>query len=148
MNGSTVTLYDHTGAEITTQTAAPGFTISTTDSGANFAVTETVAGVESAPVIALEQTILTSLASSDSATFLTTGQVQVGANEYLNLYTAATAPVSPVNPDLVYDPNAHTLSFEVAGQSPVVLLTLGTATHPAALDPSEIFVKHGARSRP
>jgi hypothetical protein len=144
VNGATVTLYDHTGAPVTTQTAAPGFTISAADGGANFAVTETVSGVESAPVIALEQTILTSTATSDSAAFLTTGQIQVAANEFVNLYTTATAPVSPVNPDLVYDPTAHTLSFEAGSQSPVVLLTLGTATHPAALDPSEIFVKHFA----
>ena len=144
VNGATVTLYDHTGAPVTTQTAAPGFTISAADGGANFAVTETVSGVKSAPVIALEQTILTSTATSNSAAFLTTGQIQVAANEFVNLYTTATAPVSPVNPDLVYDPTAHTLSFEVGSQSPVVLLTLGTATHPAALDPSEIFVKHFA----
>ncbi len=142
VNGATVTLYDHTGTSVTTQSAAPGFTISAVDGGANFAVTETVGGIESAPIIALDQTILTTAAAGDSVTFMTTGQVQVAANEFVNLYTTATAPVSPVNPDLVYDPTAHTLSFEVAGHAAIVLVTLGTATHPAALDPSEIFMKH------
>src|SRR6185312_9002469 len=97
VNTATVTLYDNTGASVTTTSAAPSFTISTADGGANFAVTELVSGVESAPIIALEDTILTARATSDSATFLTTGQVQVAANEYVNLYTTATAPAAPLH---------------------------------------------------
>src|SRR6185312_2583075 len=73
VNTATVTLYDNTGTSVTTTSAAPSFTISAADSGANFAVTELVSGVESAPIIALEDTILTARATSDSATFLTTG---------------------------------------------------------------------------
>ncbi len=144
VNGATVTLYSASGSEITTTTASPAFTVSALEAGPgiNVVATETVNGTESAPIIALEQTILTNAAATDSATFATSGQVQVGTNEYMNVYTAGSQPTNPTNPILVYDPAAHTLSFEAAGHSDIVLVTLGTATHPASLDPSEIFVKH------
>ena len=144
VNGAAVTLYAADGSVVTTTSASPLFTVSAAESGSgiNVAATETVGGTESAPIIALEQTILTGAATADGATFATSGQVQVGTNEYMNLYTAGSQPGSPANPILVYDPTAHTLSFDAAGHSDVVLLTLGTATHPASLDPSEIFVKH------
>ncbi len=144
VSGATVTLYSASGSVVTTTSASPSFTVSAAESGSgvDVAVTETVGGTESAPIIALEQTILTNAATADGATFATTGQVHVGTNEYMNLYTAGSQPASPANPVLVYDPTAHTLSFDAAGHSEVVLLTLGTATHPASLDPSEIFVKH------
>jgi hypothetical protein len=144
MNGSAVTLYSASGSVLTTSSASPTFTVSAAESGSgvNVAVTETFGGVESAPIIALEQTILTNAATTDGATFATSGGVQVGAVGYMNLYTAGSLPASYANPILVYDPTAHTLSFDAPGQSAIVLLTLGTATHPASLDASEIFVKH------
>ncbi len=144
MNGSGVTLYSASGSVVTTSSASPAFTVSAAESGSgiNIAVTETYGGVESAPIIVLEQTILTNVATTDGASFATSGQVQVGTNEYMNLYTAGSQPSNSANPFLVYDPSAHTLSFDATSASPIVLLTLGTATHPASLDPSEIFVKH------
>jgi hypothetical protein len=109
-------------------------------------VTETVgasaATSESAPIIALEKTVLTNAVTADSATFAASGAVQVGVGQYTDLYTTATAPTHPTNPVLVYDPTAHTLSLDVDGFSPVVLVTLGTATHPTALTAAEIFIQH------
>lgn len=143
VNGATVHLYDASGNPLTsTPVAASAFTVMTADAGVNFALTETVGGTESAPIIILDQTILTSDATSDSATFATSGQVQVGTNAFVNLYTAGSQPTSPANPVLVYDPTAHTVSFDAAGHAPIVLLTLGTSTHPGSLDPSEILIKH------
>ena len=106
------------------------------------AVSATAATSESAPIIALEQTVLTSAATLASATFATSGQVQVDVGKYVNLYTAATVPAHPASPALVYDSGAHTLSLAIDGNAPLVLVTLGTATHPTTLDPAEIIIKH------
>ena len=110
-------------------------------------VTETMPGhsaaaAESAPLIAVDQTIIT--ADAGLASFSGTGSassVQVGTSEYMQLYTAGSQPASPVNPILVYDPSAHTLSFDV-GSTAIVLVTLGAPTHPASLSPAEIAVIH------
>jgi hypothetical protein len=104
--------------------------------------TYSAAAGESAPVVAIDQaTIIT---DAGIASFATTGgaaSVQVGTSEYMPLYTAALQPSNPSEPVLVYDPNAHTLSFDL-GATSVVLVTLGAATHPTSLDASEIFVTH------
>jgi hypothetical protein len=102
----------------------------------------TAAAAESAPLIAIDQTIIT--ADAGAASFSSTGgasTVQVGTNEYMQLYTAGAQPANPVDPVLVYDPSAHTLSFDVASSS-IVLVTLGAQTHPALLSPAEIAVLH------
>ncbi|HEY1933953.1 MAG TPA: hypothetical protein VGG99_18230 [Acetobacteraceae bacterium] len=147
VSGATVTLYSATGTVLTTASASPGFTISAAESGQgiNVVATETPSGGnESAPIIALEQTILTTAASTDHVSFAASGDVQVGTGEFMNLYTLGSQPATPSNPELIYDPSVHTLSY-VDGTSTIVLVTLGgTATHPASLDASEIFVKHYA----
>ena len=148
VSDATVTIYSASGSVLTTSSAAPGFNISAVESGSgiNVSVTEQVgasaATSESALIVVLEQAILTT--DAGAASFVSSGgagMVQVGVNEYMHLYTAGSQPATPVNPVLVFDPVAHTLSFDVASSS-VVLVTLGAATHPASLDPSEIFVKH------
>ena len=97
---------------------------------------------ESAPIIVLERDILTTQASTNGATFASSGQVQVGVGQYVDLYSVSNAPANPSNPALVYDSSLHTLSLYIDGHSPLVLVTLGSATTPASLDPSEIFVRH------
>ena len=149
VDGATLNVYASSGASLS-QTAgvSAAFTADAAEGsiGNGVVVTETVgasaATSESAPIIALEQTVLTDAATADSATFAGSGSVQVGVGQYVNLYTTATAPASPANPVLVYDATAHTLSLDITGHAPLVLVTLGSATHPASLDPSEIVVKH------
>jgi hypothetical protein len=145
---ATVTVYDASGGVLTTDTAAPGFTVTAADSGGNLALTETVgmnaASSESAPMVLLEKTVLEGTVSGDGASFAGAGAVQVGAGEFLNVYDSGSAPANPANPVLVYDAVQHTLSLDVAGHAPVVLVTLGGATSPAHLDASEIIVKHQA----
>jgi hypothetical protein len=149
VDGATLNVYASDGTSLS-QTAGvtASFTASASEGsiGNGVVVTETVGASaaisESAPIIALERTILTDAATADGATFAGSGQVQVDAGAYVNIYTTATAPGSPANPALVYDAAAHTLSLDVGGHAPLVLVTLGGATVPAALDPSEIFVRH------
>ena len=149
VDGATLNVYASGGASLS-QTAgvAASFTANASEGsiGNGVVVTETVgasaATSESAPIIALEQTVITGAVTGASATFAGSGSVQVATGEYLNLYTTANAPASPANPDLVYDATAHTLSLDIAGHSPLVLVTLGGATHPTSLDPSEIIVQH------
>ena len=149
VDGATLNVYASSGASLS-QTAgvSAAFTADAAEGsiGNGVVVTETVgasaATSESAPIIALEQTVLTDAATADSATFAGSGSVQVGVGQYVNLYTTANAPVAPANPVLVYDATAHTLSLDITGHAPLVLVTLGSATHPASLDPSEIVVKH------
>ena len=145
---ATVTLYDASGSVLTTTSAAPGFTVSAADAGVNMALTETVganpATSESAPVVLLEQALLEGIVTSDSASFAGSGAVHVAGSEYLDLYSLAAAPAHPGSPVLVYDAGLHTLSLDVDGHAPVVLVTLGGATTAAQLDASEILVKHQA----
>ena len=141
--GASVSVYDNAGHLLSnTGENNASFVVTAPDagSGSNFSITETVAGVESAPVVVLNATTLEGLVSGASATFSNAGQIQVGTGEYLNLYTAgATLPNAPA---LVYDPTAHTISLDIPNTAPVVLITLGAATHPASIDPTEILVKH------
>lgn len=95
----------------------------------------------SAPLIYLEDTILTGQATADNATFAGSGQIQVASGEDPNLYTAGSQPGTLANPVLVYNPGLHTLSYDDS-HGAIVLVTLGTTTNPTSLDPSEIIVKH------
>ena len=149
VDGATLNVYASDGTALSrTAGVTASFTASASEAsiGNGVVVTETVgasaATSESAPIIALERTILTDAATAGGATFAGSGQVQVDVGKYVDLYTTATAPASPANPVLVYDATAHTLSLDVGGHAPLVLVTLGGATVPAALDPSEIFVRH------
>jgi hypothetical protein len=145
---ATVTLYGGDGHVLTTTGAAPGFTVSAADASVNMSLTETVganaATSESAPVVLLEQASLESIVSTDSASFAASGAVHVAGSEYLDIYSAAAAPLHPLSPVLVYDATQHTLSLDVDGHTGVVLVTLGGATTAASLDASEILVKHQA----
>ena len=141
--GASVSVYDHSGTLLSsTVEGSASFTVSAPDSGSggNFSITETVGGVESAPVVVLNASTLEGLVSGASSSFSNSGEIQVGAGEYLNLYTAGAS--LPNAPALVYDPNAHTISLDIPNASPVVLVTLGASTHPASIDPTEILVKH------
>jgi hypothetical protein len=143
VTGASVNVYDHGGVLLSsTMESSPSFVVTAPDAGPgnNFSITETVNNVESAPVVVLNASTLEGLVSGASSAFSTSGQIQVGVGEYLNLYTAgATLPNAP---SLVYDPNAHTISLDIPSAAAVVLITLGASTHPASIDPSEILVKH------
>jgi hypothetical protein len=149
ISGATLNVYASSGS-LLSQTSGVGasFTADALESaiGNGVVVTETVgasaATSESAPIIALEKTVLTTTATNDGATFAGSGAVQVGVGQYIDIYTTTTALAHPTDPVLVYDPTAHTLSLNIDGHSPVVLVTLGTATHPTALTAAEIFIQH------
>jgi hypothetical protein len=154
VSGATLNVYAASGSELHSSTlGSSSISVTQADTfgtvGGAVVVTETMPGhtaatAESAPLIAIDQTVITT--DAGAASFSSTGgasTVQVGTNEYMQLYTAGSQPASPVNPVLVYDPTAHTLSFDVASTS-IVLVTLGAQTHPASLDPAEIFVTHFA----
>ena len=149
VDGATLNVYASDGTSLS-QTAGVGasFTANASEGsiGNGVVVTETVgasaATSESAPIIALEATVLTDAATFAGATFAGSGSVRVGAGQYVNVYTTANAPAHPGNPDLVYDATAHTLSLDIDGHAPLVLVTLGAATHPASLDPTAIVVQH------
>ena len=134
----------------TTPNTAASFdaTAAVGDIGDAIVVTEivgsTAATSESHPIIGLERETITDFATLHSATFATSGEVQVDTNQYVDLYNSASAPSTPTNPILVYNPNAHTLALHVTGQSPLVLVTLGAATTPDELNDDYIFVRHFA----
>ena len=151
VDGATLNVYAADGTSLSrTAGVTAAFTADASEGsiGNGAVVTETVgasaATSESAPIIALEKTVITDAATAASATFAGSGSVQVGVGEYLNVYTTANAPASPANPYLVYDATAHTLSLDITGHAPLVLVTLGGATHPASLDPAEIVIQHFA----
>ena len=151
IDGATLNVYASSGALLSQSAGVTAaFTADAAEGsiGNGMVITETVgasaATSESAPIIALEQTVITDAATAASATFAGSGSVQVGAGEFIDVYTTANAPTSPPNPYLVYDATAHTLSLDIAGQAPLVLVTLGAATHPTSLDPSEILIQHFA----
>jgi hypothetical protein len=152
VSGATLNVYAASGSELHSSTLGTA-SISVTQAdafgtvGGAVVITETMpshsaATAESAPLIAIDQTVITT--DAGEASFASTGgasSVQVGTNEYMQLYTAGSQPASPANPVLVYDPTAHTLSLDVASTS-IVLVTLGAQTHPASLNPAEIFITH------
>jgi hypothetical protein len=148
--GATLNVYAHDGASLGSsvlQSAAISLTQTEAAAGGALVITETMpsqaaAAGESAPIIAIDQTVITTDAGAASfASSGGNGMVQVATNEYMHLYTLGAQPGSPANPVFVYDPAGHTLSLDV-GNSSIVLVTLGAQTHPASLDPSEIFVTH------
>jgi hypothetical protein len=154
VSGATLHVYAAGGSALSSSVlGSSAISVSQSDAfgtvGGAVVITETMPGHtaaagESAPIIALDQTVITTDATAASASFSASGgagMVQVGVNEYMTLYTAGQQPAHPTNPVLVYDPSAHTLSFDVASTS-IVLVTLGAATHPASLDASEINIKH------
>ncbi len=149
VDGATLVVYAGSGAQLSSTagvTASFDASASTGSIGNGMVVTEIVGGSaatsESAPIIALERAVLTTEAANDGATFAGSGQIQVDTGKFVNLYTAGSAPAHPTSPVLVYDPNAHTVSMAVEGHTPLVLVTLGAATTPASLDPSEILIRH------
>ena len=146
--GGTVRLYASDGTLLSTQTqAAGGFSVSTSDTGAGhaFSLTEAGpgAGAEGAPLVILDAAALEAEVAAAGASFASSGAIQVDTGKAVNLYTAGAVP-NLLQPALVYDPTAHTLSLDIPGQSPIALLSLGSTTHPASLDASEIIFKvHG-----
>ena len=142
--GGTVHIYAQDGTLVsTTPEANAGFTITATDTtpGQNFAITESVGGVEGAPLVVLDAAALEAAANVPGVTFSSSGQFQIDPGRYVNLYEAGSVPALS-HPALVYDPVAHTISLDLPGGGAVPLITLGGTTHPASLDLSEIVIKH------
>ncbi len=142
--GGTVHVYAQDGTVISsTHQANAGFTVTAPDTAPfhNFEITETVGGVEGAPLVVLDATGLESIASAAGVTFSSSGQIQVDPGKFLNLYEAGSVPAL-AHPALVYDPVAHTISLDLPGGGVVPLITLGGTTHPSSLDLSEIVIKH------
>ena len=144
VSGATLHVYAGSGgtdlSHPTLGAAAVSATVAESAIGNAVVVTESVNGVESAPIIAIELNAVTTAAGG--ATFASAGAVQVGVGQFVDLYTKVAAPTAPPNPILVYDPNAHTLSLNVAGHAPVTLVTLGSTTTPTSLTAAEIFIQH------
>jgi hypothetical protein len=140
--GASVNIYDAGGNLLSsTHEANASFTVSAPDPGATgFSITESVNGVESAPVVVLDAAALENAVSIASASFANSGEIQVDAGKYLNLYTAGAQ--LPNAPSLVYDPHAHTISLDIPNAAPITLITLGASTSPTSIDPTEILVKH------
>ncbi len=142
--GGTVHVYGADGTLITSNMEAnAGFTVSVADAapGHSFSVTESVGGVEGAPLVVLDAAALEGAAAAAGISFASTGAIQVDTGKALNLYEAGSVPTL-THAALVYDPVAHTISLEGPAGAPVTLVTLGGTTHPASLDLSEIVIKH------
>lgn len=143
--GATVNIYDAGGTLISVNPESQAaFTVTAPDPGAGhaFAITETVNGVESAPVVVLEAGLLETAAAAADAAFAASGAIAVDSGKYINLYTTGSVPQNMQVAALVYDPAAHTISLDLPHTQPITLITLGASTHPATLDASEILVKH------
>ena len=143
--GGTVQVYNETGSLLSSAVhPTAGFTITTADAapGQNFAITETVHGVEGAPLVVLDASAIEAAVTQASGNFATSGSIQIDTNKYVNLYEANATPQGLTAPALVYNPTAHTVSLDIPGSAPVTLITLGGSTHPASLDLSEIIIKH------
>ncbi len=148
VSGATLHVYGGTGAPAssTVEGSSGSFIVTVPDSGtganANFSITETVNGVESAPVVVLDQAALETAVSQAMGTFASSGEIQVDTGKYINLYTAASNLVLPNAPALVYNPVSHTISLDVPNAQAITLITLGASTSPASLEISEILIKH------
>lgn len=149
--GSTVKVYDqHGGLLSAIREGHSGFTITAADTvdhsgnGQAFAFTEVVNGVESAPVVVLDQAAIEAAVTAAGATFANNGAISLNHNnETLAIYTAGVdVPQNLANPALVYDPHAHTVSLDIPNSAPLVLITLGAATDPAAAAALDVVVKH------
>jgi hypothetical protein len=143
--GATVNIYDSTGTLLsTTLESQAGFTVTAPDTGTGhaFAITETVSGVESAPMVVLEANLLETAVAAAGAQFGSSGAIEVDSGKYLNLYLSTAVPQNLQAPALVYNATAHTVSLDIPGASAITLITLGSSTHPASLDLSEILIKH------
>jgi hypothetical protein len=143
VTGGTVHVYGADGTLLASdQSASSEFVVSAAAPGTNFTVTETLFGTEGAPVVALNASLLENAVALAHGTFASSGAIQVGNGEFLNLYTAGSVPLNLAHAALVYDPVAHTVSLEVGGGAPITLITLGGTAHPANLDISEILITH------
>jgi hypothetical protein len=146
---ATVKIYNEQGSLISaTHEGQSSFTITASDpadahgNGQFFVVTEVTNGVESAPLVVLDEGAIQAAVAAAGATFANAGGVTVAANEHLAVYTAGAVPQNLANPVLVYDPHAHTVSLDIPNSAPIVLVTLGTSTDPAALTAADFVVKH------
>ncbi len=143
--GGMVQVYNESGSLLSSAVHPnAGFTITTTDAapGQSFAITETVHGVEGAPVVVLDASAIEAAVTQASGNFASSGGIEIDTNKYVNLYEANAVPQGLTAPALVYSPTAHTVSLDIPGSAPVTLITLGGSTHPASLDLSEIIIKH------
>jgi hypothetical protein len=141
--GGTVHVYGADGSLLASDhSVSAGFVVSAATSGHNFVLTETNSGIEGAPVVVLDASGLEHAVAQAHGSFASSGAIQVGAGEFLNLYTAGSVPQNLAHAALVYDPLAHTVSLEVGGNAPVTLITLGGSAHPASLDVTEILIAH------
>ena len=143
--GGTVQVYGQTGSLLSSvMQSNAGFTVTTADAapGQSFAITETVHGVEGAPLLVLDAAAIETAITQAGSTFASSGTIQVDAGKFLSLYEANAVPTNLTAPALVYNPTAHTVSLDLPGSTPVTLITLGSSTHPTSLDLSEIIIKH------
>ncbi len=144
VTGSIVHLYAQDGSTIF-NTAQPvpytSLNFQVTDASRNFAATQSIGGVESAPLVFLDANALEAAANVPGVTFSNSGQIQIDPGKFVNLYVAGSVPTL-AHPALVYDPVAHTIALDLPGGGAVPLITLGGTTHPASLDLSEITIKH------
>ena len=140
--GATVNIYNTGGGLVwAAHEANASFTVTAPDvAGSTFSITETVNGVESAPVVVLDQAALENAVALAAGNFANTGEIQVDSGKFINLYTLGAQ--LPNAPALVYDPAHHTISLDIPNALPVTLITLGASTTPASIDPTEIIVKH------
>ena len=142
--GGTVHVYAQDGTPVGGFTSSSaGFTVSVPDTapGHNFEITETVGGVEGAPLVVLDAGALENVVASTGAVFASSGQIQIDPGKFINLYEAGSVPAL-THPALVYDPVAHTVSLDLPNGGVVPLITLGGTTHPSSLDLAEILIKH------
>ncbi|MGE4047644.1 MAG: beta strand repeat-containing protein [Acetobacteraceae bacterium] len=149
VDGATLKVYASDGTELSsTDGVDAAFEAIADENTINNAmvVTQVVGGTaansESAPIIAIERDVFTDFATAHTATFATSGEIQVDTNQYVDLYDSSEAPSNPSNPVLVYNSNAHTLALHLSGQAPLVIVTLGSATTPTQLDEDYIFIRH------
>ena len=143
--GGTVHVYTDAG-ELITSNVSPtaGFTIHAADVGRNFAITETVGGVEGAPLVVLDAgAVEAAVAAAHGSLNASPGGIQVDSGKYITLYQAGSIPQGLQTAALVYDPVAHTIALDVAGNM-TTLITLGGTAHPSNLSASDIlFKQHG-----
>lgn len=144
----TIRIYGNDGSPISTNThSVAGFTVTAPDigTGHNFSVTETAGGPggEGAPIVVLDTGLVETAVTVGGGSFASTGAIQIDAGKFVDLYEAGAVPVLS-HAALVYDPTAHTLTLDVPGSAPTLLVTLGGSTHPTSLSAAEIFLKlHG-----
>jgi len=143
--GGTVHVYTDAGDLITSDVSpTAGYTVHAADAGRNFAITETVGGVEGAPLVVLDAgAVEAAVAAAHGSLAAIPGGIQVDSGKYITLYQAGSIPQGLQTAALVYDPVAHTIALDVAGNM-TTLITLGGTAHPSNLNASDIlFKQHG-----